>query len=101
MIRGESGANGDCGAPGQTRAGGVNGEGGGSGADGVNGEMGMSGAEGVKGVVGLIGDEDRLTGLLIIFTMTLCHHEVLGRLMGTLISHMNDKCTPFLILTTG
>ena len=80
MIRGGSGANGDCGAPGRTRAGGLNGEGGGSGADGVNGEMRMSGADGnngreagaggVRGVVGLIGDEDRLTGLIIIFTMS-------------------------------
>ena len=32
MVRGGSGANGDCGAPVRTRAGGVNGEGGGSGA---------------------------------------------------------------------
>ena len=80
MVWGGSGANGDCVAPGQTRAGGVNGEGGGSVADGVNGEMGMSGAdgnnggeagaEGVRGVVGFIGDEGRLTGLIIIFTMS-------------------------------
>ena len=39
-----------------------------SGADGNNG--GEAGAEGVRGVVGLIGDEDRLTGLIIIFTMS-------------------------------
>ena len=81
MIREGSGANGDRGASGRTRAGWVNGEGGGSWADGVNGEMGMSGAggnnggeagpEGVRGVVGFIGDEDRLTGLIIIFTMSL------------------------------
>ena len=80
MVRKGSGANGDCGAPGWTRAGGVNGEGRGSGADGVNGEMGMSGAdgnnggeagaEGVRGVVGFIADEDRLTGLIIILTMS-------------------------------
>ena len=62
MIRGGSGANGDCGVPGWTRADGVNGEMGMSGADGNNG--GEAGAEGVKGVVGLIGDEDRLTGLI-------------------------------------
>ena len=37
MVRGGSGANRDCGAPGWTRAGGVNGERGESGADGVNG----------------------------------------------------------------
>ena len=82
MVWGGSGVNGDCVAPGRTRAGGVNGEGGGSGAEGVNGEMGMSGAdgnrggeagaEGVRGVVGFgfIGDEDRLTGLIIILTMS-------------------------------
>ena len=80
MVRGGRGANGDCVAPGRTRAGGVNGEGGGSGADGVNGEMGMrgadgnnggeTGAEGVRGVVGLIWDEGRLTGLIIILTMS-------------------------------
>ena len=39
-----------------------------SGADGNNG--GEAGAEGVRGVVGLIGDEDRLTGFIIIFTMS-------------------------------
>ena len=49
MVRGGSGVNGDCVAPGRTRAGGVNGEGGGSGAEGVNGEMGMSGADGNSG----------------------------------------------------
>ena len=39
-----------------------------SGADGNNG--GEAGAEGVRGVVGFIGDEDRLTGLIIILTMS-------------------------------
>ena len=80
MIRGETGANGDSGPSGRTGAGGVNGEAGGGGADGVNGEMGMSsaggnnrveaGAEGVRGVVGFIWDEDWLTGLIIIFSMS-------------------------------
>ena len=39
-----------------------------SGADGNNG--GEAEAEGVSGVVGFIGDEDRLTGLIIILTMS-------------------------------
>ena len=39
-----------------------------SGADGNNG--GEAEAEGVRGVVGFIGDEDRLTRLIIILTMS-------------------------------
>ena len=39
-----------------------------SGADGNNGVAAE--AEGVRGVVGFIGDEDRLTGLIIILTMS-------------------------------
>ena len=55
---------------GQTLDGGVNGEMGISGAGGNNG--GEAGAEGVRGVVGFIGDEDWLTGLIIIFSMSSC-----------------------------
>ena len=50
------------------RGSGANGEMGMSGADGNNG--GEAGAEGVREVVGFIGDEHRLTGLIIILTMS-------------------------------
>ena len=51
-----------------------------SGAGGNNG--GEAGAEGVRGIVGFIGYDDRLTGLIIIFTMA---SSSFGKANGSLV----------------